>query len=91
MYISDDLAFKTGEVETYAYVFQNARKEFNTEYIHCIVLERLDKEVGEQPKRIKVNQIHNLEMYMSNPDSYDNFSERILNTDHLTELLGTKR
>ena len=90
MYLSDDLVFRVNEVETYAYVFQNARKEFQTEYIHCIVLGRLDEEAGDIPKKIKVKQIHNLETYFLSPDSYDHFSERILNTDYITQLIGTK-
>jgi len=91
MDLSNDLLFKVGKVETYTYVFQNAQKDFQTEYIHCVVLERLDEENGEQPKRILVNQIHNLEDYMLSPDSYNHFSERILSTDNITELIGTKR
>lgn len=91
MDLVSNLAFRIGEMETYAYVFQNARREFYTEYIHCIVLQRLDEEISNQPKRIKVNQIHNLETYISSPDSYTGFSERILNTDSITQLIGTKR
>lgn len=91
MHLSDDIVFNIGEIETYAYVFQNTNKEFQTEYIHCIILEILDDENNDNPKRILVKQIHNLETYLSGLNSYDHFSERILNTKMITKLIGTKR
>ncbi|WP_294240414.1 hypothetical protein [uncultured Chryseobacterium sp.] len=91
MYLLGDYAFKVGEIETYEHVFKNARNNLYAEYIHCIVLERLEEEIGYKPKRIRVNQIHNLEVYISSPDSYDNFSERILKTDNIHQILSIKK
>lgn len=91
MHLSDDIVFNVGEIETFAYVFKNTNKEFQTEYIHCIILEILDDENNDNPKRILVKQIHNLETYLSGLNSYDHFSERILNTKMITKLMGTKR
>ncbi len=90
MNLSVELNLRVGEIKTYAYIFQNASREFQTEYIHYIIIELLSDESGDKSKRIKVNQIHNLESYFLNPASYDHFSTRILKTDSITELIGTR-
>jgi hypothetical protein len=90
MYSLGDIAFIEGNLESYKYRFQNTKKEFLFEYIHCIVLERLEEDLGYIPRKIRVNQIHNLEQYFSNPD-YNDFSERILKTDNITEMVNIRQ
>lgn len=82
-----DIFFRVGNFETYKYRFQNNYKENLIEYIHCIILERLEEYNGYTPRKIRVNQIHNLEKYSSDPHNYNDFSERVLVTDNIAEMI----
>ncbi|SMP16357.1 hypothetical protein [Chryseobacterium profundimaris] len=79
---SSDTIYQFDALLTYKYTFNNNKGYMVEEYIHCIVKEHLDKYDGSTPRKIRVNQIHNLEEYFSNPD-YNNYSERVLKTDDL--------
>lgn len=91
MYTLGEIAFRVGEFETYKYSFQNNFKEFLNEYIHCIILERQEEYDGYKPRKIKVNQINNLENYSSDPKNYNDFTERILLTDNIIEMINIRR
>ncbi len=86
MITASELFYKEGNLESYKYYFVGKNKERLTEYIHCIVLERLEEFDGYSPRKIRVKQIHNLEAYYTVPD-YNDFSERILKTDYLEFLI----
>ena len=86
-----DIAFRVGEFETYKYRFQNNYKEYLNEYINCIILERLEEFDGYKPRKIKVKQIHNLEQYSSDSHNYNDFSERILTTDNILEMINVRQ
>lgn len=77
-----DFIYQLDSLMTYKYTFDNQKGYIVEEYIHCIVLEHLEKFDGEIPRKIKVKQIHNLEEYFSDP-AFNAFSERIIKTDNL--------
>ncbi|WP_267267130.1 hypothetical protein [Chryseobacterium formosus] len=54
-----------------------------TEFIHCILKERLNEDAGYSPKEIKVQQIHNLERFDKYGCEEENVSMRILKTDNI--------
>ncbi len=84
-----DTMFAFDFVMTYKYTFDNQHGLILTEYIHCIVLEHIDKFDGETPTKIKVNQIHNLEAYCFS-QNYDGFTERVLKTEDLEFVTNWK-
>ncbi|BAP32288.1 uncharacterized protein CHSO_3251 [Chryseobacterium sp. StRB126] len=84
--LSSDYMYIIGNLETHKYTFTH-KKQIIDEYIHCIILERLQEFDGYVPRKIKVQQIHNLNEYFTNPD-YNDFTERVLNTDDLTAVIN---
>ncbi|MFC4687164.1 hypothetical protein ACFO4P_09485 [Epilithonimonas pallida] len=89
MNLYTDTLFQFDALLTYKYTFNNKKGYLVEEYIHCIILEHLEMFDGQTPRKIKINQIHNLEQYFSNPE-YNNFSERILKTDDLEFIINWK-
>jgi hypothetical protein len=85
-----DFIYQLDSLMTYKYTFDNLKGYIVDEYIHCIVIEHLEKFDGETPRKIKVKQIHNLEEYFSNPN-FVSYSERIIKTDNLVFINNWNR
>lgn len=69
-----DFAFKLNALETFTYSFKHKNDTF-TEYIHGIIVEFLETDSDGAPVIVKINQISNLEDYLSGKEV--NFTERI--------------
>lgn len=80
-----DLFFKIGQLETYTYNFKHDNLAIE-EYIHCIVSEHLEVNHENEPIKIKVLQIHNLEEYLN--DDKKNVSERILDVRKISPKIN---
>ncbi len=85
-----DDTFRVGEFATYKYEFRDNYNQILHEYIHCIILERLDEFDGVTARKIRVNQIQNLEEYSSDSYNYNDFSERVLITNKIRDLVDLR-